>query len=120
MIKLSAFTFSSYLFLLACLAAPAQTASAQGLTCTYGLDVYQARQTLCADGFVNVCEANGAWTIRRDSPCSAGQSAGGGSEAASCRVSAYESAAPGATSCRAGVPQRCSDDGQWVTLQGGC
>lgn len=84
-------------------------------TCRQGGQSVGAGKSMCQNGFMTTCMANGAWYIDRHDPCFRG-----GAVSASCQVSKTEFAAPGARSCVQGRLRQCSDKGEWIDLIADC
>ena len=81
--------------------------------CRNGDEIVQPGQTMCVDGFTNMCQANGAWVSNRQSPC---MDPVFNTAAKSCTIRRNRSAAPGTRACIDGKRRECAESGTWVDL----
>jgi hypothetical protein len=84
-------------------------ASAANRTCRYVNQIVQPGHALCMDGYRSTCLPNGAWAVDRRESCMSGVSA-----PQACPISAAESAAAGARTCRDGRISQCDKSGHWL------
>jgi hypothetical protein len=80
--------------------------------CRFSSELLQPGETICLNGFTNQCQANGAWAVQHDRPCTSDLLP----SARSCRISISESAAPGARNCTNRQLRECTEGGHWVPI----
>ncbi len=95
---------------------PAGSARAQTI-CHNGNEAVQVGEKQCIDGFMNMCQANGAWVSNRQWPC---MEPVFNTAAKSCAIRRNQSAAPGARACINGKRRECGESGSWIDLGSSC
>jgi hypothetical protein len=96
-----------------------QPHQALAASCRYSGNTYSSNDSICLDGFINTCQANGTWMIDRRTPC--GTESSSSTNGKACQIRSNQTAARGAQACIDGKLKECGENGNWVDLgKGNC